>query len=103
MKKRVTAKTLAARAKSDKFLLPQGPDNAAARYFSGGPVVNKRTEHMATGPCINVMAQPVYTPGDGETAVRRVVPGAVANCVCGCGHRPGCTGFLAIASVGEAD
>ena len=52
----------------------------------------QKQKGAATGAAINVMAPdyPTYKTGMGE-------------CACGCGHRPGCTEFLAIASVGEAD
>jgi hypothetical protein len=47
-------------------------------------------DNIPTGQRTNLMKQEVYVPGMGE-------------CACGCGHRPGCTDFLKIASVGEAD
>jgi hypothetical protein len=103
MKARLSPKTIAARARSAKLMLPPGADNGVSRYYTGGAKVNPRTEGMATGPSTDLMTREVYVPGMGETGVRRVVPGKVADCVCGCGHRPGCTGFLAIPSVGEAD
>jgi hypothetical protein len=96
--KRVSAKTLAARARSDKLMLPAGSDSMA-RYFTGGAKVNEKKEGMATGPSTDLMKRENYVSGMSDPGVMQVGVG----CVCGCGHRPGCTGFLAIASVGEAD
>lgn len=84
-----SAKTLAARERSDRFMLPAG-DVKMSHIYKGGALINKREANTATGPQINLMLQPVYKPGDGE-------------CACGCGHRPGCTDFLEIPSVGEPD
>ncbi len=80
--KRLSAKTIAARERSAKLMLPAGKDNGAKRYYTGGAQVTPRDEHTATGPVVNLMQQPVYVPGEGEHAVRRVMLGKVADCVC---------------------
>ena len=90
MNKTLSAKTIAARARTAKYILPPGADNAVSRYYTGGAQVNHRPVGTATAPSINVMNRAVYKLGDGE-------------CACSCGHRPGCSDFLALPSVGEAD
>ena len=82
-------KAILARERSQRYILKGGSDSMA-RYVTGGAILNPRPPGTAPAPSINVMTLPVYRIGDGE-------------CACSCGNRPGCSDFLELPSVGEAD